>query len=129
MIKFHEKNYNESNPFEKKSPSHKRSTNFRNIQNIENKLTRFQNYHETEFACKNKNPLYKTQFSKILVEYDDGFDITTGKLKHDPYATHQPINEGTSYVPVNLIKSAGNPGGKLKPYDSESTRLQELFNE
>ena len=27
---------------------------------------------------------------------------------------------------MNLIKSAGNPGGKLKPYDSESTRLQEL---
>ena len=27
---------------------------------------------------------------------------------------------------MNLIKSAGNPGGKIKPYDSESTRLQEL---
>ena len=52
--------------------------------------------------------------------------MTTRNLKHDAYATHQPINEGKSYVPVNIIKSAGNPGGKLKPYDSESTRLQEL---
>ena len=52
--------------------------------------------------------------------------MTTGKIKFDPYATSHLINEGTSYVPVNLIKSAGNPGGKLKPYDSKSTRLQEL---
>ena len=27
---------------------------------------------------------------------------------------------------MNLYKSTGNPGGKLKPYDSKSTRLQEL---
>ena len=52
--------------------------------------------------------------------------MTSGKIKNDPSATHHPINEDTSYVPVNLIESAGNPGGKLKPYDSESTRLQEL---
>ena len=87
-------------------------------------MTRFQIYHETEFACKYKNPLYKSQYSEILVEYDEGFDMTTGKTKYDPYATHHPINEDTPYFSVNL-KSAGNPGGKLKPYDSESTRLQE----
>ena len=52
--------------------------------------------------------------------------MTTGKIKFDPYATSHPINEGTSYVPVNLYKSTGNPGGKLTPYDSKSTRLQEL---
>ena len=52
--------------------------------------------------------------------------MTTGKIKFDPYATSHPINEGTSYVPVNLIKIAGKPGGKLKPYDSKSTRLQKL---
>ena len=89
-------------------------------------MTRFQIYHETEFACKYRNPLYKTQYSEILVEYKKGFDMTTGKTKYDPYATSHPINEGTSYVPVNLIKNAGKPGGKLKPYDSKSTRLQEL---
>ena len=42
MVKFHEKHFIESISFEKVNPSHKRSTNFRNIQNIENKLTRFQ---------------------------------------------------------------------------------------
>ena len=52
--------------------------------------------------------------------------MTTGKIKFDPYATSHPINEGTSYVPVNFLKSKGQPGGNLKPYDSKSTRLQEL---
>ena len=41
---------------------------FRIIFNIENKLTRFQLYPETEIACKYKKPLYKTQYSEILVE-------------------------------------------------------------
>ena len=83
-------------------------------------------YHETEFACKYSNPLYKTQYSEILVEYEKSFDMTTGKIKFDPYVTSHPINEGTSYVPVNFHKSKSQPGGKLKPYDSKSTRLQEL---
>ena len=52
--------------------------------------------------------------------------MTTGKTKFNPYATFHPINGGTSYVPVNFLKSTGQPGGKLKPYDSKSTRLQEL---
>ena len=95
------------------NPSHKRITDFKNIHDIENKLTRFQIYHETEFACKYRNPLYKTQNSETLVEYEKGFDMTTGKIKFDPYAKSHSINEGTSYVPVNLIKNAGNPGGKL----------------
>ena len=75
------------------NPSHKQSNDFKNIHDIEDKLTRFQIYHETEFA---------------------------------PYATSHPINEGTAYVPVNLHKRTCNPGGKLTPYDSKSTRLQEL---
>ena len=93
-------------------PFHKRSTDFKNIHDIENKLTRFQIYHETEFACKYRNPLYKTQYSEILVECEKSLDMTTGKIKFDPYATSHPINEGTSYVLVNLNKTAANPGGK-----------------
>ena len=120
MIKFHEKHFIETNPFKKVNPSHKKSTNSRHIHNIENKLTRFQINHEKEFACKYKNPLYE------FVEYGEGFDMTTGKIKYYLCATHHPINEDTSYVPVNLIRSAGNPGGNMKSYDSESTRLQEL---
>ena len=110
MIKFHENFFIQSIPYEQVHPSRKQSTDFRNLHNIENKLTRFQIYQETEIACK----------------YEKGFDMTTGKIKFDPYATSHPINEGTSYVPVNFYKSTGHPGGKLKPYDSKSTRLQEL---
>ena len=124
--KFHEKYLIESIPPEKVNPSDRRSTRFKNIDNIDKKLTRFQIYHETEFACKYKNPLYKTQYSELLVEYEKSFDMTTGKIKFDHYATSHPINEGTTYVPGNLIKNAGSPGGKLKPYDSRSTSLQEL---
>ena len=52
--------------------------------------------------------------------------MTTGKKKFDPYATGHPLNEGTSYIPVNFQKSNGQPGGKLKLHDTRSTRLQEL---
>ena len=79
MIKFHEKYFTQSIPYEQVNPSRKLSSNFRNIHNIENKLTRFQIYQETELACKYKNPLHKTQYSEILVEYEKGFDMTTGK--------------------------------------------------
>ena len=52
--------------------------------------------------------------------------MNTGKIKQDPYATHQPINEGSLYTPVNLLRNAGNIRGKVKPQDTESTGLQEL---
>ena len=108
------------------NPYHKRSNNFKNPHYIENKLTRFQIYQETEFAGKYTNPLYKTQYSEILVEHEKGFDMTTGKIKFDPYATGHYKNEGTSNVPVNFYKSNGQPGGKLTPSEDKSTRLQEL---
>ena len=104
----------------------KRSNNFKNSHDIENELTRFQINQETEFACKYTNPLYKTQYSEILVEYEKGFDLTTGKIKIDPCAIGHPINEGTPYTPVNFYKYNGQPGGKLTPTDSKSTQLQEL---
>ena len=123
MIKFHEKYFMESIPDEQVNPSRKQRNDFRNIHDIENKLTRFQIYQETEFARKYRNPLYKTQNSEILVENKKGFDMTTGKIKFEPYATSHPINEGTSYIPVNFQKSTGQPGGKLKPHDSKSKRF------
>ena len=126
MIKFHEKYFIESFPYKQVNPSRKQSNDFLNIHDIENKLTRFQIYQETEFACKYRNPLYKTQYSEILVEYEKGFDMSTEKIKFDSYATSHPIIEGTSYIPVNFQKSTGQPGGKLKPHDGKSTRLQEL---
>ena len=120
MIKFHEKYFIESIPYKQVNPSRKQSNDFRNVHDIENKLTRFQIYQETEIACKYRNPLYKSQYSEILVEYDHW------KIKFDPYATGHPLNEGTSYIPDNFQKSTGQTGGKLKPQDRRSTRLQEL---
>ena len=61
MIKFHEKYFIVSIPYEQVNPSCKQSNDFKNPHDIENKLTRFQIYQETEFACKYRNPLYKTQ--------------------------------------------------------------------
>ena len=101
----------ESIPNEQVNPSHRQSTDFRNIDDIENKLTHFQIYHETEFSCKYRNPLYKTQYSEILVEYEEGFDMKFSKVKFDPYATGHYKNDGTPYVPVNFSKYNGQPGG------------------
>ena len=95
-------NFIESIPYEQVNPSRKQCNDFRSIHDIENKLTRFQIYPETEFACKYRNPLYKTQYSEILVEYEKGFDMTTGKMKFNPYTTSHPIKAGTSYIPVNF---------------------------
>ena len=92
-IKFHEKYFTESIPHEQVNPSRKQRNGFRNIHDIENKLTRFRIYQETENACKYRNPLCKTQYSEILVEYEKGFNMTTGQKKFDPYATTHPIIE------------------------------------
>ena len=69
MIKFHENYFMESTPYKHVHPFEKLSNDFKNSHEIENKLTRFQIYQETEFACKYANPLYKTQYSEILAEY------------------------------------------------------------
>ena len=81
MIKF-QKIFNESIPFEDVNPDQIRNRNhkFINIHKIENEVARFQKYPETQLACKYNKPLYKTQYSEILVEYDNGFDMKTGKL-------------------------------------------------
>ena len=70
MIKFHQKYFIEATPFGEVNPEQIRSNNakFRNLHNIENKLTQFQIYPETELACKYKTPIYNTQYSEILVE-------------------------------------------------------------
>ena len=128
MIKFHQKFFIESIPFEEVNPDQIRSDNtkFRNLHNIENKLTRCQIYPETELACKYKKPIYKTQYSEILVEYEHGFDMKTGHLIVDHMATSRSLTDGNPYVSVKFQKNIGRIGGKLKPQDVDSTRLQEL---
>ena len=89
-------------------------------------MTRFQIYPETEFACKYTKPLYKTQYSEILVEYEDGFDMNTGKIIIHEMATSYSTTDKNSYVPVQFQKNTGRIGGKFKPQDKDSTSLQEL---
>ena len=107
-------------------PLEKVSNDFKNPHDIQNKLTRFQIYQEAEFACKYAKPLYKTQNSESLVEYKQGFDMTTGKVKINRHATAHYLNEGKPCTPVNFRKYNGQPGGKLTPIDNKSTRLQQL---
>ena len=62
MIKFHQKIFIESIPYEEVNPDQIRQSNykFRNIHSIEHKLTRFQIYPEMELACKyNKHNIQK----------------------------------------------------------------------
>ena len=93
MIKIHQKHFIESILFEAVNPEQIRNSNnkLRKLHNIENKLTRIQIYSETELACKYNRPIYKTQYSEILVEYENGFDMNTGHLNVNPLATsHSP---------------------------------------
>ena len=82
MITFDQKIFIESIPFEDVNPDQIRSTNhkFRNIHKIENKLTRFQTYPETDLAGKYNKALYTTQYSENLEEYEKGFYMNTGNL-------------------------------------------------
>ena len=41
-------------------------------------------------------------------------------------ATSRSTTDENSYVPVKLQKNTGRIDGKLKPQDTDSTRLQEL---
>ena len=63
MIKVHQKFFVEPILYENLNPDQIRQSNYKlkNIHNEENKLTRFQKYPETEFACKYTKPHYKTQ--------------------------------------------------------------------
>ena len=98
MIKIQQKYFIESISFEDVSPDQLRHSNyrFRNIHNIENKLTRFQIYPETEVACKYNKPLYKTQYSENRVGYEDSFDMNTGKLVIHEMATSSSTTDENS---------------------------------
>ena len=129
MIKFHQNYYFEPIPYEDVNPDQMRSISqkLRNIHNIENKLTRFQIYPETELACEYNKPIYKTKYSEILVEYENGFDMNTGNLIVHPMATSHSLTDGNPYVSVKFQKNIGRIGGNIKPQDADSTRLQNFI--
>ena len=108
---FHSTNtFFESISYEEVNPEQIRQINykFRNIHNIENKLTRFQIYPETELAYKYKKPVYKTQYSEIFVEFEKSFDMNTGKIIINPHGKHYSTSDENSYIPVQLLKNRGN---------------------
>ena len=81
---------------------------------------------ETKVAFKYPKSFLKTQYSEILVEYEEVFDKKTGKLSIDPAHPNQTRKDENSYTPVTFYKSTGNAGGKIRPEDKVNTRLQEL---
>ena len=52
--------------------------------------------------------------------------MNTGKNIKNLHAAYLTTNDENTYIPVNLLKNTGNIGGKIKPQDKDSTRLQEL---
>ena len=53
--------------------------------------------------------------------------MNTENLIITPDVTHHvPKNDEILYIPVTFRKNAGRIGGKLRPQDKSSTRLQEL---
>ena len=44
----------------------------------------------------------------------------------NPHATRYSTSDENSYIPVHLQKTRENTGGKIKPQDKDSTRLQGL---
>ena len=50
----------------------------------------------------------------MLVEYEKGFNMNTGKLLFNPNPIHYTSNnDKNSYIPVTFLKSTGRTGGKL----------------
>ena len=102
MMKIHKNYFIESILFDKINPNQIRSNPQKNINIdvIENKLTRIQIHPETRKACKYPTPLFKTQYSEILVKYDKSFDMKTGKLNIDAAHPYQNREFEKSYIAV-----------------------------
>ena len=98
-IQFHQKCFNESIIFEKVTDKLRSNRNRKNIDEINEKMTRFQTYPETKVACSNNTPLYKTQYSEFIVEYETNFDTKTGKLLFEPTQTYQNHGDENSKIP------------------------------
>ena len=52
--------------------------------------------------------------------------MNTGHLIVDPMVTSHSLTDGNPYVSLKFQKNIGRIGGKLKPQDADSTRLQDL---
>ena len=83
MIKFHLKYFIEFIPYDEVSPEKIRQ-NFKNINNIDNNLTRFQFYPETELACKynTRKFIHPSKISENCKKLVENLDHKT-KAVHD----------------------------------------------
>ena len=52
--------------------------------------------------------------------------MNTGKFIIHPMASSHSTSDENSYISVKFQKNTKNIGGKIKPQDKDSTRLQEL---
>ena len=96
------------------------------IHGIENKLTRFQVYSETEVTFKYIKPQFRQQYSETLAKYEKNVDIKTGPLTLNMADSNRNREDENSYIPVTISKINGNTGGKIRPENQKKTRLQEL---
>ena len=71
---------------------------WKNNNRMKNKLTCFQIYPKTEFACKYNTPLYRKQYSELLVEFEKGFDMKTQKLIFIPTQRYHSSSDENSYM-------------------------------
>ena len=106
MIKFYQKYFIESIFFDDVNSDQLRHSNYRirNIHKTDNKPIPFQVYPETELECKYTKPLYNTQYSEVLVENEQGFEMITGKIIIHPMATSHSTSDENSYIPVKFLK-------------------------
>ena len=68
MIKFREKHFMETIPFDKLNHDQIRSIRqkYQNLEGLQNKLTRFQVYPETKVACQYSKAFSKLEIQKFL---------------------------------------------------------------
>ena len=70
--------------------------------------------------------IFRIQHSDIFVKYEKRFDMKTDKLIHD---MHEPIRnreDKKPHISVTFQKKNGNFGGKIRPENTDSTRLEEI---
>ena len=118
---FIKKYFFESIPYDKVNPEKIKQKNrrFNNINKIEDKLTRFQIYPETELACKYNTPFYKTQYSEKKVHCSQVSNGTKNRLDHESFyqiniEKLQHLSPEDCKNELNRLKLTTNKGTKRK---------------
>ena len=62
--------------------------------------------------------------SEVLDEYENVYDMKTGKLIIHETATNRNRYDEKSYIPFSFHKNNGQLSGKISPEDRDSKRLR-----